>query len=87
MTLSTHYEVNPYFHEKGDYDMIITVIRNISPSMDRSCSSGLNGSNPEQIIHNKVGRLLLDTTDTWNIIFDGLMWIFTYGETSPRRYL
>ena len=30
------------------------VVRNIAPSTDRSCSSGLNGSDPEQISHNKV---------------------------------
>ena len=40
------------------------VARNFAPSADRSCSFGLNGSNPEQIVHNKVGRLLLETTDT-----------------------
>ena len=28
------------------------VIWNISPSADRSCSSGLNGSDPEQMSHN-----------------------------------
>ena len=26
-----------------------TVVRNIAPSMDKSCSSGLNGSDPEQM--------------------------------------
>ena len=28
------------------------VIRNIAPSADRSCSSGLNGSDPEQMSNN-----------------------------------
>ena len=66
---------------KGD------VFRNFAPSMDRSCSFGLNGSDLEQIVHNKVARLLLETTDTWNTIFDGIMWLFTYGKRSPRKYL
>ena len=63
------------------------VVRNFAPSADRTCSSGLNGLDLEQIVHNKVGRLLLETTDTWNAIFDGMMWLFTYGEISPRKYL
>ena len=29
------------------------VVRNIAPSVDRSCSSGLNGSYPEQISERK----------------------------------
>ena len=29
------------------------VVRNIAPSVDRSCSSGLNGSDPEQISEQK----------------------------------
>ena len=51
----------------------IFVVRNFAPSADRSCSSGLNGSDPEQIVHNKVGRLLLETIDARNVIFDGMM--------------
>ena len=47
----------------------------------------MNGSDPEQIVHNKVGRLLLETTYIWNAIFDGIMWLFAYGEISPRKYL
>ena len=63
------------------------VVRNFAPFADRICSSGLNGSDPEQINHNKADRLLLETTDTWNTIFDGMMWFFTYGKISPRKYL
>ena len=55
--------------------------------MDRSCSSSLNGSNPEQIVHDKVGRISLEAIDTWNTIFDGVMWLFSYDERSPRKYL
>ena len=40
------------------------VIMNIAPSADRSCSSGLNGLDLEQISYNEVDRLLLETTDT-----------------------
>ena len=29
--------------------LLLFVIRNIAPSVDRSCTSGLNGSNPEQM--------------------------------------
>ena len=65
----------------------IFVVRNFTPSADKSCSSGLNCSDPEKIVHNKVGILLLETIDTWNKIFDGMMWLFTYGEISPRKYL
>ena len=58
---------------------------NFTSFADRSCSYGLNGSDPEQIVHNKVGRLLLETTYTWNTIFDGMMWLFTYGEISSKK--
>ena len=40
------------------------VVMNIAPSAGKSCSSGLNGSDLEEIVHNMVGRLLLETTDT-----------------------
>ena len=63
------------------------VVKNFTPSVDRSRSFGLNGLDREQISHNKADRLLLETTDTWNTIFDGMMWLFTYGERSPRKYL
>ena len=49
--------------------MLVGVVRNIATFANISCFSGLNGSDPEQIIHNKVGILLLDTTDTCNTIF------------------
>ena len=29
----------------------------VAPYADRICSSGLNGLDPEQMVHNKVGRL------------------------------
>ena len=61
--------------------------RNFAPSADRSCSSGMDGLDLEQIVQKKVGILLLETIDTWNTIFDGMMWLFTYGERSPRKYL
>ena len=61
------------------------VARNFAPFANRSCSSGLNGLDLEEIVYNKVGRLLLETTDTWNTIFDGMIWLFTYGEISPRK--
>ena len=48
---------------KGD------VFRNFAPFMDRSCSSGLNGSDTEQMSYNKADKLILETTDTWNTIF------------------
>ena len=64
----------------------LVVIKNIAPSADRSCSSGLNGSYPEQIVHNKVGRLSLEDINTWNAIFDGVMWFFSYDKRSPRKY-
>ena len=52
----------------------IFVARNfVAPSVDISCSSGLNGSDLEQMVHNKVGRISLEATDTWNTIFDGVM--------------
>ena len=41
------------------------VSRNISPSTDISCSSGLNGSDPEQM-NDKGWRPSLDVVDTWN---------------------
>ena len=63
------------------------VARNSAPSADRSCSYGLNGSDPEQIVHNKVGRLSLEAIDTSNTIFDGVMWVFSCDERSPRKYL
>ena len=40
-----------------------------------------------QMVHNKVGRLSLEAIDTWNTIFDGVIWFFSYDERSPRRYL
>ena len=39
---------NGMLTKKSKHLVIIVVIRNISPSADRSCSSGLNGSDPEQ---------------------------------------
>ena len=47
------------------------VIRNIAPSANRSCSSGLNGSDLEQMSHSQVKRLSLETIDIWNKISDG----------------
>ena len=47
----------------------------------------MNGLDLEQIVHNKVGILIPETIDTWNMISDGMMWLFTYGEISPRKYL
>jgi len=49
------------------------VARNFAPFAERSCSSGMNGSDLEQIVHNKVGRLSLEAIDTWNAIFDGVI--------------
>ena len=43
--------------------------RNISPSVNISCSSGLNGSDPEQM-NDKGWRPSLDIVDTWNACFD-----------------
>ena len=63
------------------------VARNFSPSADRSCSSGLNGLDPEQMVHDKVERLSLQAINTWNTIFDGVMWFFSYDKRSPRKYL
>ena len=57
----------------------------VASSVDKSCSYGLNGLDPEQMVHNKVGRLSLETTDTWNAIFDGVMWFFSYDKRSPRN--
>ena len=39
------------------------------------------------MVHNKVGRLSLEAINTWNTIFDGLMWLFSYEEMFPRKYL
>ena len=47
----------------------------------------MNGSDLEQIVHNKVGRLSLEAIDTWNTIFDGVIWFFYYEKISPREYL
>ena len=63
------------------------VARNFAPSADRICSSGLNGSLPEQMVHNKVGILSLEIIDTWNTIFDGVMSFFSYDKRSPRKCL
>ena len=71
----------PPYHENPP------IARNFSPSADRSCSSGLNGSKPKQIIHNKVRILFLEAINTWNTIFDGVMWFFCYDKRSPRKYL
>ena len=62
-----------------------SVTRNFAPSADRIFSSGLNGSDPEQIVHDKVGRLSLEAINTWNTIFDGVMWIFSYDKRSLRK--
>ena len=64
------------------------VVRNfVTPSVDRSYSFRLNGSDPEQIVYNKVAKLLLETIEIWNAIFDGMMWLFTCGEKYPRKYV
>ena len=63
------------------------VSRNFAPSADRCCYSSLNGSDPEQIVHDKVGRLSLEAINIWNAIFDGVMWFFSYEKRYPREYL
>ena len=47
----------------------------------------MNGSDLEQIVHNKVGRLSLEAIDTWNAFFDGMIWFFSYDKRSWRKYL
>ena len=47
----------------------------------------MNGSDPEQMVHNKVGRLYLESINTWNAIFDGVIWFFYYDKRSPIKYL
>ena len=42
------------------------VSRKNAPLVDKSCSSSLNGSNLEQIVHNKIGRLSLEWVEIWN---------------------
>ena len=56
-------------------------------STERSRSFGLNGLDPEQMVHNKVGRISLETIDTWNAIFNGMMWFLSYEKRSPRKNL
>ena len=62
-----------------------SVVRNFAPSVDISYSSCLDGSDTEQIVHDKVGRLSLEAINTWNAIFDGVMWFFSYEKNSPKE--
>ena len=45
---------------------LMIVARNFAPSEDRSCSSSMNGSNLEQIVHNRIGRHSLEWVEIWN---------------------
>ena len=40
--------------------------RKNAPPADRSCSSSLNGSDLEQIVHNIIGRLSREWVEIWN---------------------
>ena len=51
--------------------MNVVVARKNAPPMDKSCSSSLNGSDLEQIVHNIIGRLSLEWMEIWN---DSLWW-------------
>ena len=55
----------------------IFVARKNAPLADKSCSSSLNGSYLEQIIHNRIGRLSVEWLEIWN---DCLWWnsVFFY---------
>ena len=39
------------------------------------------------MVHNKDGILSLESVNTWNTIFDGVMWLFSYDKRYPRKYL
>ena len=43
-----------------------TIARIFAPPADRSCSSSLNGSDLEQMVHNKIGRHSLEWVEIWN---------------------
>ena len=46
------------------------VARKITSPADKSCSSSMNGSDLEQISHNRVVRLPLEVAKIWNKLFD-----------------
>ena len=43
-----------------------TVVENIAPSANRSCSSSLNGSDPEQISEQQKVKTFPNVVNTWN---------------------
>ena len=54
----------------GEKTTIIHVVRNIAPSADRSCSFGLNGSDPEQISERQRMKTLLGCHRHLECFFD-----------------
>ena len=55
--------------------------------MDSSFSSSMSGSDLEQIVHNKIGRLSLEWVEIWN---KGLWWksvVVSYNAISSLTYL
>ena len=38
------------------------------------------------MVHNKARRISLEPTNTWNAIFDGVMWFLSYDKMSPRKH-
>ena len=52
-----------------DFGFSIFVARKNAPLADKSCSSSLNGSNLEQMVKKKDGRLPLELVDICNESF------------------
>ena len=45
---------------------VIYVSRKNAPLANKRCSSSLNGSDLEKIVHNIIGRLSLEWVEIWN---------------------
>ena len=63
------------------------VARKNAPPVDMSCSSRINGSDIEQIVHNRIGRISLEWVEIWN---EFLWWnsvVVSCNDSSSRMYL
>ena len=66
---------------------VMGVARKNEPPANMICSSSLNGSDLEQIVQNRFGRLSLEWVEIWN---ESLWWnsvFVSYNDSSSRMYL
>ena len=64
-----------------------TVDKKNAPLADRSCSSSLNGSDLEQMVHNRIGRHSLEWVEIWNQSLWYNSIVVSYNDGSSHMYM